>query len=32
MFLIQNNRIVNAYELTAVNVSFDRGKMGEHLV
>ena len=32
MFLIQNNRIVNAYELAAVNVSFDRGKMGKHLV
>ena len=36
MFLIQNMRIVNAYELAAgndqSNVSFDRGKMGKHLV
>ena len=36
MSLIQNMRIVNAYELAAGNdpsdVSFDKGKMGKHLV
>ena len=36
MFLIQNMRIANAYELAAGNdpsdVSFDRGKMCKHLV
>ena len=36
MFLIQNMRIANAYELAAGNdpsdVSFDKGKMGKHLV
>ena len=36
MFLIQNMRIANAYELAAGNdpldVSFDQGKMGKHLV
>ena len=32
MFLIKNIRIVNAYELAAVNVSFDRGKMDKHLI
>ena len=36
MSLIQNMRIVDAYELAAGNdpsdVSFDRGKMGKHLV
>ena len=36
MFLIQNMRIANAYELAAGNdpldVSFDQGIMGKHLV
>ena len=36
MFLIQNMRIANAYELAAgkdlSDVSFDQGKMGKHLV
>ena len=36
MFLIQNMRIANAYELAAGNdpsdVSFDRGKMCNHIV
>ena len=36
MFLIQNMRTANAYELAAGNdpsdVSFDQGKMGKHLV
>ena len=36
MSLIQNMRIVNAYELAAGNdpsdVSFDKGKIGKHLV
>ena len=32
MFLIENIRIPNAYELKAGNDPFDQGKMRKHLV
>ena len=32
MFLIQNMRIVNAYELVSRRMSFDQRKMGKNLV